>query len=113
MSDETTLLPCPMCGAAWPSVQVRWIGFTHTHNGAFSAGYRGECCDCGLITRAFNDEAEAIAAWNARATHGMLTAEQVQEAVYKHGVDDGSVYYVFKGSFRTIADDLNAMLSEL
>ena len=69
MSDETTLLPCPMCGAVWPSIQVRWIGFTHTHNGAFSAGYRGECCDCGLITRAFNDEAEAIAAWNSRADY--------------------------------------------
>ena len=66
-NNRTFLLPCPMCGAVWPSIQVRWIGFTHVYNGAFSAGYRGECCDCGLITRAFNDETEAIKAWNTRA----------------------------------------------
>lgn len=68
---ETTLLPCPMCGAAQPSVQTRWIGFTHTHNGAFSAGYRGECCECGLTTRAFSDEADAARAWNTRYHCGL------------------------------------------
>lgn len=45
---------------------------------------------------------------------GTLTAEQVQEAVYKHSVNDGSVYSVFKGCFQAIADELNAELgSEL
>ena len=65
-SNATELKPCPMCGASWPSVQIRWIGFTHTHNGAYSAGFRGECCDCGLITRAFDFEADAAKAWNTR-----------------------------------------------
>ena len=72
MSEYT--LPCPMCGQ--PFTQVRWIGFTHTHNGAFSAGYRGECCDCGLTTRAFDNEADAAAAWNTRAE---LTCKEVDE----------------------------------
>lgn len=40
-----------------------------------------------------------------------LTVEQVREAIYRHGVNDGSVYSVFKGSFQAITDELNAMLS--
>lgn len=65
MSD---LKPCAHCGYA--SSQVRWIGFTHTHNGSFKAGYRGECPECGVTTRACDTEAEAIEAWNRRATDG-------------------------------------------
>ena len=62
MSD---LKHCAHCGSVY--TQVRWIGFTHTHNGAFEAGYRGECTECGVITRAYHTEAEAIKAWNRRA----------------------------------------------
>ena len=39
-----------------------------------------------------------------------LTAEQVHKAIYKYGVNDGSVYSVFKGSFQAIADELNTTL---
>lgn len=67
MTDNRTteLLPCPFCGVEY--TQVRWIGFKDKSNGAFDAGYRGECCDCGALTRAYDTEAEAIEAWNTRA----------------------------------------------
>ena len=55
---------CAHCGSTY--TQVRWIGFTHTHNGAFEAGYRGECIECGATTKAYNTEAEATEAWNTR-----------------------------------------------
>lgn len=58
------LKPCPFCGSEY--TQVRWIGFTHTHNGAFEAGYRGECAECFAITRAYNTAEEAAKAWNER-----------------------------------------------
>lgn len=60
----SNLKPCAHCGSVY--TQVRWIGFTHTHNGAFEAGYRDECLKCGVITRACRTEAEAIEAWNTR-----------------------------------------------
>lgn len=59
------LLPCPFCGSE--HTQVRWIGFKNGYNGAFKAGFRGECTECFALTRAFSTEAEAIAAWNTRA----------------------------------------------
>lgn len=37
-----------------------------------------------------------------------LTAEQVQKVIYKHGINDGFVYSILKGSFQAIADELNA-----
>ena len=73
----SNLKPCAHCGSVY--TQVRWIGFTHTHNGAFEAGYRGECLDCGVITRACRTEAEAIEAWNTRwerTTHIMQGSER-------------------------------------
>jgi len=62
---ETTLLPCPFCGGEY--AQVRYMGGKWQEPSAFDSGYRGECCDCGAITAACDTEAEAIAAWNARA----------------------------------------------
>ena len=47
---------------------------------------------------------------SATLGNGTLTAEQVQKIIYKHGINDGFVYSVLKGSFQAIADDLNATL---
>ena len=59
------LKPCPFCGSKW--TQVRWIGFTDGKPHAYESGYRGECTDCGAITKAFYDIDEAVQAWNRRA----------------------------------------------
>ena len=63
MTDK--LLPCPSCGSKY--AQVRYMGGKWQEPSAFDSGYRGECCDCGLITAAFDTETEAVAAWNTRA----------------------------------------------
>lgn len=65
MNNE--LLRCPFCGSQY--TQVRFMGLKHCPS-AFQDGYRGECCDCGAITRAFGTEAEAIKAWNRRISDG-------------------------------------------
>ena len=44
------------------------------------------------------------------AVYGTLTAEQVREVIDKHGINDGLIYSVLKGSFQAIADELNATL---
>ena len=91
MSDETTLLPCPFCGG-----EAR-------HYAPGPIDHHIECVECYAdIHRATEAEAiaawntradyhgyeqaaieawENIKAWNARATNGTLTAEQVREAV--------------------------------
>ena len=63
MSDNRTteLLPCPFCGG----VNVK-TSFKDTLGGDFRRGVY--CADCrGGIYPYFDTEAEAIAAWNARA----------------------------------------------
>lgn len=115
MSDEATLLPCPWCGceaethktidgwiAACGSEQSELDGFTHK---AQAYG---------------TTEAEAIAAWNARAAttigkvqveiepvlHGTLTAEQVREAIEKRFDFD---VWVPLARWQAIADELNEL----
>ena len=58
-------LPCPFCSSEF--TQVRYMGGEWQEQSAFSSGYRGECCDCGATTAAYDTEAEAVAAWNMRA----------------------------------------------
>lgn len=60
----TELKPCPFCGGEY--AQVRYMGGKWQEPSAFGSGYRGECCDCGAMTAAYDTEAEAIAAWNSR-----------------------------------------------
>lgn len=58
------LKPCPFCGSKW--TQVRWIGWVDKAS-AYSSGYRGECSDCGAMTRSFIRREYAEEAWNRRA----------------------------------------------
>ena len=95
MSDET-LKPCPFCGGeaeAVHEIDDLWVTV--------------ECTECGALV-------DGIAAWNARATHSTLTAEQVRQAAHGHyklsmvldvdGLDMPQV----KFDWQAIADELNA-----
>lgn len=85
MNEKTK--PCPFCGSEW--TQVRWIGFAHVSNGAFQAGYRGECTNCGATTRAHMIAEEAIETWNWRVNEELQqyrqigTPEECREAMEK------------------------------
>ena len=88
MTDNRTteLLPCPLCKGEAEVIEADY--------GMYKTGYAVYCRKCclklGVTGRlgeayewspVFNTEAEAIAAWNARAERGTLTAEQVREAI--------------------------------
>ena len=56
------LKPCAHCGSTY--TQTRYMGLPCDRG--FEQGWRGECCNCGALTRAFATESEAIDAWNTR-----------------------------------------------
>ena len=58
------LKPCPFCGSKW--TQVRYINNPFDKNHVYG-GYRAECTDCYAVTKACNNEQDAIDAWNRRA----------------------------------------------
>ena len=58
MSEK--LKPCPFCGSKW--TQVRYSNNPFDKN-----RYRAECTDCYAVTKACNNEQDAIEAWNRRA----------------------------------------------
>lgn len=72
------LKPYPFCGSKF--TQVRYMGVKWLEPSAFSSGFRGECCDCYAVTAAYDTEAEAVAAWNARAER-TCTVEKFQQNV--------------------------------
>lgn len=57
------LLSCPFCGSTY--TQARYMGLPADRG--FEQGWRGECCDCGALTRAFDTQAGAVNFWNTRA----------------------------------------------
>lgn len=63
MNNEIELKPCPFCGSKW--VQARYINHPFDVHHVYG-GYRGECADCGVTTKAYKTRAEAVAAWNMR-----------------------------------------------
>ncbi len=62
------------------------------------------CRECASSVGFEQTEAEAIAAWNARATDVTLTAEQVCKAVYAHSIHADCT----DADWQAIADELNA-----
>lgn len=97
MSEE--LKPCPFCGSE--HTQVRYMGGKWQEQSAFSSGFRGECCDCGVI------EAEAARAWNARTER---TCEYIGDeisggcSVCRGWLDPDCAYCPSCGS-RVVADE--------
>lgn len=91
MAEFVGLEPCPFCkGEAF-----------------YNPGYNGgnvECRECGAEGAYKPTEAEAIAAWNSRATCGTITAEQVEDAVYRHC----KFYEGGEVDAQAIADELNS-----
>lgn len=107
-TNGITLLPCPFCG-----------GEADEYEGDYGNGIYCMMCgamvgepihlECRTTRRVGIDE--AIAAWNARAQHGMLTAEQVREAIERHGTASLGCRWQFTDrDLQAIADELNAML---
>lgn len=124
MTDETTLLPCPICGKKVSiartenEVGERWWFITR-------GTYKTTRCNCRLFLESekftcdWNDDyslecrTKLIEKWNTRATHGMLTAEQVRKAIFNgssYASYDGAQYYANGISMQAIADELNAEL---
>lgn len=74
MSDETTLLPCPFCGGEASVIDH------HNDDGSVSVGCDNDTClGFSGLGWLYKTEAEAIAAWNTRAT---LTCEVVGSYYY-------------------------------
>ena len=118
MTDETTLLPCPFCGAS---------GYVAEHNHGYypTAKHDRDCpmAQMGFPESEFYIKPEfAVKAWNTRAEHGTLTAEQIGEAIERNFMklcvlDDGKPVewredWVCRVGidYRAIADELNATL---
>ena len=96
------LLPCPFCGGEADVIDYDdecWVAH--------------QCANgTSVETNSYETEAKAIAAWNSRAEHGTLTAEQVRKAAksnsrkYKSPVDDG--IWMKEYDWQAIADELNS-----
>ena len=120
MSDETTLLPCPFCGGEaqvmhmdLDSIEEGWkVWGVWCVDDLNAEDYRNH----GHFIDNYATESEAIAAWNARAERGTLTAEQVCETVEKHWHDlpnerdmpEATALPEYSYDWQAIADELNA-----
>ena len=107
------LKPCPFCGGeAYIHEHYSFPGYERKGSypnyepigyavGCMTFDCRGKRENTGFMYRT---EAEAIAAWNTRATHGTLTAEQVEKATYAHSIHADCA----DADWQAIADELNA-----
>ena len=64
MNDASELKHCPFCGSRW--TQARYINNPFDVHHVYG-GYRGECTDCGVTTKAYKTREEAVDAWNMRS----------------------------------------------
>lgn len=106
MSNETELLPCPFCDGEADVMlsQSRWGQSYTIHHDAL-----GKCPAEYVASMQFATEAEAIAAWNARAERGTLTADDIRGLIERHSDESGGNGRDFhNGAYVAIADELNA-----
>lgn len=114
MSDETTLLSCPICGNVELEPRTnRWINCL----GDASYSAKIECENCNLVIETksigYKTEEEAINAiastWSARTVHGTLTADDVRDLIERHSAWVIGNNRCFRdGAYEAIADELNA-----
>ena len=64
LKNESGLKQCPFCGSKW--TQARYINHPFDEHHVYG-GYRGECTDCGVTTKAYKTREEAVDAWNMRS----------------------------------------------
>ena len=117
MTDNRTteLLPCPFCSSEPDLLESYGGWYIRCSCGVSMCENYSEG---GFPVGEFVTEAEAIAAWNTRATHGTLTAEKVRETVEKHWHDLPNEYDMpeatalpeYSYNWQAIADELNAEL---
>lgn len=62
-TSKIKLKKCPFCGSKW--TQVRYINNPFDEKHVYG-GYRAECCDCYVTTKACKTPEEATALWNNR-----------------------------------------------
>lgn len=62
-TSKIKLKKCPFCGSKW--TQVRYINNPFDEKHVYG-GYRAECCDCCVTTKACKTPEEAAALWNNR-----------------------------------------------
>ena len=118
MSDETTLLPCPFCGGnIREPITKRWTNcIGDVSITAYSAWVECEKCNLIIETDSVYEtkkaaENAAIAAWNTRAMHGTLTADDVRDLIERHSdASSGNGRDFRNGAYEAIADELNAEL---
>ena len=114
MTSATELKTCPFCGGKAVMKHVRQIWEPRE-------SYWAACQSCHMSGKHYRTEAEAIEAWNTRAMHGTLTAEQVMrihEVIEKHWHDLSAEYDMpeatalpeYSYDWQAIADELNAVL---
>lgn len=64
LKNDLGLKQCPFCGSKW--TQTRYINNSFDEHHVYG-GYRGECVDCGVTTKAYKTREEAVDAWNMRS----------------------------------------------
>ena len=67
LKNDSGLKQCPFCGSKW--TQARYINHPFDEHHVYG-GYRGECTDCGVTTKAYKTREEAVDAWNMRSCEG-------------------------------------------
>lgn len=99
VKDSQILRECPFCGG-----EAETLTAEYKHGGYVFCIMCNDCCSRG---DAYDNEAEAVAAWNTRAERGTLTVEQVMAIAGKHQPDYCSDTHACF-DWQAIADELNS-----
>lgn len=106
---------CPFCGGkVREPLTKQWTNCIGDES--WSASITCDSCELKINPRElYETKAKAVAAlierWNTRAAHGMLTAEQVRDAIERHSAwVIGNNRCFHNGAYEAIADELNAEL---